>query len=115
MGTLNPNIPAPDLTQALHDAARSLPVYGRRVLTPELLLLTFVRGRELPAYRLLERMSRERGFKLFLASNVLWVVWGVGAAAWAVVALQFVLAALNLRGARKAEHVAEHEESSPAA
>lgn len=58
---------------------------------------------------------RERGFKLFLASNVLWVVWGVGAAAWAVVALQFVLAALNLRGARKAEHVAEHEESSPAA
>jgi ATP-dependent Clp protease ATP-binding subunit ClpC len=64
VGTLNPNILAPDLTQALNDAARSLPVFGRRVLTPELLLLTLLHGPELPARRLLERFSRERGFKL---------------------------------------------------
>ncbi len=64
MGTLNPSILAPDLVQALNAAARSLTVYGRRVLTPELLLLALLRGRELPAYRLLERFSRERGFEL---------------------------------------------------
>lgn len=64
MGTLNPNIPALDLTQALNDAARSLPVYGRRVLTPELLLLVMLRSPELPGYRLLERFGRERGFRL---------------------------------------------------
>ena len=64
MGTLNPSLLAPDLTQALNDAARSLAVYSRRVLTPELLLLALLRGRELPAYRLLDRFGRERGFKL---------------------------------------------------
>ncbi len=64
MGTLNPNIPAPDLTQSLNDAARTLPVYGRRVLTPELLLLTLLRSPASPGYRLLDRLSRERGFKL---------------------------------------------------
>ncbi len=64
MGTLNPDLLAPDLNQALNDAARSLPVYGRRVLSPELLLLALLHGRELPASRLLERFSRERGFKL---------------------------------------------------
>jgi len=57
---------------------------------------------------------RERGFKLFLASNVLWVAWGVGAGAWAVVALQFILAALNWRGAHKAENLAEREDASTA-
>ncbi len=64
VGTLNPDLLAPDLSQALNEAARSLPVYGRRVLTPELLLLALLRGRQLPAYGLLERFSRERGFKL---------------------------------------------------
>lgn len=49
---------------------------------------------------------REHGFWLFLLSNVLWVVWGVGAGAWAVVVLQFVLAAINIRGARKADRLA---------
>ncbi len=64
VGTLNPDLLAPDLNQALNEAARSLPVYGRRVLSPELLLLAVLRGRQLPAYSLLERFSRERGFKL---------------------------------------------------
>ncbi|OZC01698.1 hypothetical protein [Rubricoccus marinus] len=38
------------------------------------------------------------GFGLFLVSNVLWVVWGVHDAAWALVALQVFLAVTNVRG-----------------
>jgi hypothetical protein len=64
VGTLNPDLLAPDLSRALNEAARSLPAYGRRVLSPELLLLALLRGQDGPAYRLLERFSRERGFKL---------------------------------------------------
>jgi hypothetical protein len=45
---------------------------------------------------------RKLGFWVFLASNVLWVAWGVGAAAYALIALQVGLAALNIRGAVKA-------------
>lgn len=45
---------------------------------------------------------RKAGFWLFLSSNVLWVAWGVGASALGLIVLQFALAALNIRGARKA-------------
>ena len=64
MGTLNPDIPAPDLKQALDDAARSLSTYGKRVLAPEVLLLTLVRGRGFTSYTVLEQLAAERGFKL---------------------------------------------------
>ena len=47
------------------------------------------------------RWKRKAGFWLFLASNVLWVVWGWHARAYALVALQLCLAGLNIRGARK--------------
>lgn len=47
---------------------------------------------------------RKIGFWLFLASNALWVVWGVSAGAHALVALQVGLAALNIRGAIKARN-----------
>ena len=40
---------------------------------------------------------------MFLLSNLLWVVWGWSTEAWALVALQFALAALNIRGASKNE------------
>ena len=46
---------------------------------------------------------REAGFWCFLLSNVLWVVWGWNAQAHALVVLQFALAAMNIRGARKNE------------
>lgn len=46
---------------------------------------------------------RHMGFWLFLASNVLWVVWGWHAQAYALIALQIGLAAMNMRGARKTE------------
>jgi hypothetical protein len=43
------------------------------------------------------------GFHTFLVSNVLWIVWGWHGGAWALVALQVGLAALNVRGASKNE------------
>ena len=49
------------------------------------------------------KKRREWGFWLFLASNVLWLVWGWHDGAWALIALQVCLAALNVRGARKNE------------
>ena len=47
---------------------------------------------------------RNWGFWVFLASNVLWVTWGWHAGAWALVALQVCLAALNVRGVKKSQH-----------
>lgn len=46
---------------------------------------------------------RQVGFWCFLVSNVLWVVWGLHDHAYAVVGLQFFLAALNIRGVYKNE------------
>jgi len=46
---------------------------------------------------------RKHGFWWFIASNVLWVAWGWHDRAWAVIALQFALATLNVRGLKKNE------------
>lgn len=43
------------------------------------------------------------GFYTFLVSNALWVAWGWHDQAWALVALQVGLAALNVRGVTKNE------------
>jgi len=51
----------------------------------------------------LSKSKREWGFWLFLVSNVLWLVWGFHDKAWALITLQFCLAALNIRAARKNE------------
>lgn len=48
---------------------------------------------------------RKIGFWVFLASNVLWVAWGWHDHAWALIALQVALAAMNIRGVRKNEHL----------
>ncbi|PZQ68176.1 MAG: hypothetical protein DI563_20720 [Variovorax paradoxus] len=50
---------------------------------------------------------RNYGFWVFLASNVLWIVWGLSTSAWALIALQVGLAALNLRGLFKTEEKRE--------
>jgi hypothetical protein len=50
--------------------------------------------------------KRNWGFWLFLLGNVLWIAWGLGAGAHALVALQVCLAALNIRGARKTQPAA---------
>ena len=51
------------------------------------------------------RSSRRRnwGFWAFLVSNVLWVLWGYYAQAWALILLQLFLAVMNIRGAKKNE------------
>lgn len=46
---------------------------------------------------------RNWGFWVFLLSNALWVAWGWGAQAYALIGLQFCLAAMNIRGAMKTE------------
>ena len=46
---------------------------------------------------------RNWGFWCFVASNVLWIAWGWHAQAYALIALQFGLFALNLRGINKTE------------
>lgn len=46
---------------------------------------------------------RNAGFWVFLLSNVLWVAWGWHAGAPALIALQFCLAAMNIRGAVKTD------------
>jgi hypothetical protein len=46
---------------------------------------------------------RSWGFWLFIASNVLWIAWGWHDGAYALIALQVGLFALNVRGAKKNE------------
>lgn len=54
------------------------------------------------------RSSRRRkiGFWLFIASNVLWVAWGIEERAWALILLQIGLFVMNIRGAHKNEEMA---------
>ena len=44
---------------------------------------------------------RRLGFWLFVASNVLWIIWGVYARAYALMVLQVCLALMNIRGERR--------------
>lgn len=59
----------------------------------------------LAAWFIGSRSKRRRaiGFWLFLASNILWVIWGWHDGAYALIILQFALAAMNMRGAYKNE------------
>lgn len=49
------------------------------------------------------KSQRNWGFWCFIASNVLWAIWGWHDRAYALIALQVGLFALNLRGAKKTE------------
>ena len=57
----------------------------------------------LAAWLVASQSPRRRtiGFWAFLASNVLWVLWGWHDGAYALIALQVALAALNIRGVFK--------------
>lgn len=46
---------------------------------------------------------RVLGFSMFVLSNVLWIVWGWHDKAWALIALQMGLFAMNVRGIVKNE------------
>lgn len=43
------------------------------------------------------------GFWTFIASNLLWIVWGWHDGAWALITLQVALMAMNIRGIFKNE------------
>lgn len=45
--------------------------------------------------------KRSWGFWVFLLSNILWVAWGIHDHAYALIALQVALAAMNIRGVKK--------------
>lgn len=64
MGTLNPNIPNPEMTAALNAAAARMKRMGRPLLTPALLLLTFCQEPGSAAHRLLAGLAAERSFRL---------------------------------------------------
>lgn len=49
------------------------------------------------------RHKRMLAFWLFIVSNVLWVIWGVHADAYALILLQVFLFIMNARGVRKNE------------
>jgi hypothetical protein len=68
------------------------------------------------AWLVASRHKRRRmaGFWVFIASNVLWIVWGWHDNAYALIALQFALAALNIRGVVKNEPDAPAGSSSGA-
>lgn len=50
---------------------------------------------------------RNAGFWVFLLSNLLWGLWGLHDGAYALIALQVALAALNIRGVSKTETAAK--------
>ena len=52
------------------------------------------------------KQRRNAGFWWFIASNLLWLTWGCYAHAYALIALQIGLFALNVRGAKKNEPAA---------
>jgi ATP-dependent Clp protease ATP-binding subunit ClpC len=64
MGTLNPDIPSQELTQALEHAAALMSDMKTRVLTPEFLLLAFLRMPDSVACRILRRFAETRGFRM---------------------------------------------------
>ena len=55
------------------------------------------------AWLVASRSSRKRtvGFWCFIASNILWIAWGLHDHAYALIGLQVGLFALNLRGVKK--------------
>jgi len=49
------------------------------------------------------KRKRNWGFWCFVLSNILWIIWGWHDHAYALIALQLGLFALNVRGVRKNE------------
>ena len=59
------------------------------------------------------KRKRSWGFWCFIASNVLWVLWGWHVDAYALIALQVGLFVLNLRAAKKNEPPADDPATAP--
>jgi ATP-dependent Clp protease ATP-binding subunit ClpC len=63
-GNLNPRLFTPALMTALSDAALATRRSGRRLLTPETILLALLQDQQGPAHRMLSDFAQERGFDL---------------------------------------------------
>lgn len=63
----------------------------------------------LAAWLVASTQARRRniGFWVFIASNVLWTIWGWHTHAIALIVLQVILAAMNVRGLRKTDKLQE--------
>ena len=64
MGTLNPNIPAPEMARLMTTAADKRDEYGLHLLTPQLLLRVFLEDKESAAYQILSELAQQRGFAM---------------------------------------------------
>ena len=60
------------------------------------------------------KQRRNVGFWVYLASNALWVAWGLHTHAWALIALQAGLAGMNVRGLFKTQDPATDGERKAA-
>lgn len=60
------------------------------------------------------KQRRNVGFCVYLASNALWVAWGLHTQAWALIALQAGLAGMNVRGLFKTQDPAADGERKAA-
>ena len=64
MNTLNPNIPSPELARLMTKAAGQMGAYQLKLLTPQLLLRTFLEERDAGAYQILQQLQKQRGVDL---------------------------------------------------
>ena len=62
MNTLNPNIPSTELSRLMTTAVSKLHDYQLILLTPQLLLRTFLDDQTAVAHQILRRLQKERGF-----------------------------------------------------
>ncbi|MFZ0545969.1 MAG: ATP-dependent Clp protease ATP-binding subunit [Candidatus Promineifilaceae bacterium] len=62
MNTLNPNIPNAELARLMTTAAGNMGQYKIKLLTPQLLLMTFLAEQESAAYQILQQLRQQRGF-----------------------------------------------------
>ncbi len=64
MSTLNPNIPTPELSALMTSAAGQMKELKLELLTPQLLLRTFLGDPACAAHQIVSRLAEQRGFKL---------------------------------------------------
>lgn len=64
MSTLNPNIPSPELAGLMTTAGEQMGAMKRKLLTPQLLLHTFLNTPNCAAYQILSQLAQQRGFKV---------------------------------------------------
>ncbi len=61
-GLLSPKIPSGELTQALNQAVGYMKKFNKRVLTPEILLYTYLKLPDTAAHRILRQLADQRRF-----------------------------------------------------